>query len=88
MNNQPEGGHSTRRDRFVEEYKHDSYKMPGKLKEPTVCRSCGALYRKGRWTWDTKPAGAEHITCPACLRIQDKNQRFRDSERPLQGAAS
>lgn len=75
MTNQPEGGHSARRDRFVEEYKHDSYKMPGKLKEPTVCKTCGALYHKGRWTWEAKPAGAEQITCPACLRIEDKNPK-------------
>lgn len=75
MNKQTEGGHGAHRDRFVEEYKHDSYKMPGKLKEPTVCKQCGALYQKGRWTWEAKPAGAEQITCPACLRIQDKNPK-------------
>lgn len=75
MNKQTEGGHGARRDRFVEEYKHDSYKMPGKLKEPTVCTTCGALYQKGRWTWEAKPADAEPITCPACLRIQDKNPK-------------
>ena len=75
MNNQTAGGHSARRDRFVEEYQHDSYKMPGKLKEPTVCKQCGALYRKGRWTWDARPADAEEIVCPACLRIHDKNPK-------------
>ena len=75
MNNQTAGGHSARRDRFVEEYQHDSYKMPGKLKEPTVCKQCGALYRKGRWTWDARPAGAEEIVCPACLRIHDKSPK-------------
>ncbi len=75
MNNQTAGGHSARRDRFVEEYQHDSYKIPGKLKEPTVCKQCGALYRKGRWTWDARPADAEEIVCPACLRIHDKNPK-------------
>ena len=56
MSNPSEGGHGARHDRFVQEYQHDSYKMPGKLKEPTVCKSCGALYHKGRWTWGAKPA--------------------------------
>ena len=72
MHNPTEGGHGARRDRFVQEYQHDSYKMPGKLKEPTVCKTCGALYHKGRWTWGARPAGADEIVCPACLRIQDK----------------
>ncbi|MGZ8383152.1 MAG: BCAM0308 family protein [Nitrospira sp.] len=72
MKNPTEGGHGARHDRFVQEYQHDSYKLPGKLKEPTVCTTCGALYHKGRWTWGAKPAGAEEIVCPACLRIQDK----------------
>ena len=72
MNTPTGGGHGARRDRFVQEYQHDSYKMPGKLKEPTVCTTCGALYHNGRWTWGAKPAGADEIVCPACLRIQDK----------------
>ncbi|WHZ16471.1 MAG: hypothetical protein OJF52_003321 [Nitrospira sp.] len=72
MSTQQAGGHGARRDRFVQEYQHDSYRMPGKLKEPTVCKECGALYHKGRWTWGAKPEGADEIVCPACLRIRDK----------------
>lgn len=75
MNKPTEGGHAARHDRFVEESQHDSYKMPGKLKEPTVCKTCGALFHKGRWTWGAKPTGADEIVCPACLRIQDKNPK-------------
>ncbi len=71
MSTSTEGGHGVRHDRFVQEYQHDSYKMPGKLKEPTVCTECGALFHKGRWTWGAKPVGAEEIVCPACLRIRD-----------------
>ena len=71
-NTSTESGHGARHDRFVQEYQHDSYKIPGKLKEPTSCKACGALYHKGRWTWGVKPAGADEIVCPACLRIQDK----------------
>lgn len=43
MNKHTEGGHAARRDRFVQEGQHDTYKLPGKLKEPTVCKTCGAL---------------------------------------------
>ena len=65
-------GLGTRRDRTVQEYQHDTYKLRGKLKEPTVCSECGALFHKGRWTWGSAPANAAEIVCPACLRIRDK----------------
>jgi NMD protein affecting ribosome stability and mRNA decay len=66
------GGHGARRDRFVQEYQHDSYKLPGKMKEPTVCPKCRAVYHKGRWIWSAPPADAHETLCPACHRIQDK----------------
>jgi hypothetical protein len=31
--------HGGRRDRMLQEYRHDTYKLPGKLKEPTGCPS-------------------------------------------------
>ncbi len=49
--------------------------MPGKLKEPTTCKACGAIYHKGRWSWGVKQTGADEIVCPACLRIQDKSPK-------------
>lgn len=61
-----------RRDRLVQEYQHDTYKVRGKLKEPTVCSGCGALFHKGRWTWGSVPRGAHSTTCPACHRTHDK----------------
>jgi NMD protein affecting ribosome stability and mRNA decay len=61
-----------RHDRLVQEYQHDTYKLPGKLKEPTVCPECGAVFHKGRWTWGPAPSEAEQTTCPACHRIRDK----------------
>jgi NMD protein affecting ribosome stability and mRNA decay len=61
-----------RRDRTIQEYQHDTYKLRGKLKEPTTCPDCGALFQKGRWTWGTAPSGAEQAICPACHRIRDK----------------
>ena len=54
-------------------YFHDSYKLAGKLPEPTVCPRCGALFHKGRWTWGAEPAGAHKEPCPACRRIEDKH---------------
>jgi len=65
-------GLAGRHDRTVQEYQHDTYKLRGKLKEPTVCTECAAVYHRGRWTWGLKPAGAHEISCPACLRIRDK----------------
>ncbi|HSN04537.1 BCAM0308 family protein [Nitrospira sp. NS4] len=61
-----------RRDRNLKEHRHDSYRLFGKLKEPTVCSGCGALFHKGRWTWGAAPKGAATTTCPACHRMHDK----------------
>jgi len=66
------GGHEGRRDRLIQEYQHDTYKLPGKLKEPTVCPTCKAVFHKGRWSWEVPPTGAHETLCPACARIQDK----------------
>ncbi len=65
-------GLGVRRDRTVQEYQHDTYKLRGKLKEPTVCPECGAVFHKGRWTWGPRPAEAHEALCPACHRIRDK----------------
>jgi NMD protein affecting ribosome stability and mRNA decay len=65
-------GLGARRDRAVQEYQHDTYKLRGKLKEPTVCPECGALFHKGRWTWGAAPSTAEEASCPACHRVRDK----------------
>lgn len=61
-----------RRDRAIHERVHDTYKTRAKLPEPTVCPKCGAVFHKGRWTWETQPAQAHAEMCPACHRIQDK----------------
>lgn len=65
-------GLGARRDRSLQEYQHDTYKLRGKLKEPTLCPECGALFHKGRWTWGTAPSTAEKASCPACHRMRDK----------------
>jgi len=62
---------SRRRDRLIQEREHDTYKVRGKLPDPTACPECGALYREGRWLWGTAPEGANEVACPACQRIRD-----------------
>jgi len=65
-------GLGARHDRLVQEARHDTYKMKGKLPEPTACPQCGAVYHKGRWTWTAAPRDAHKSLCPACHRINDK----------------
>ncbi len=60
-----------KKDRSVRPRKHDQYKLQGKLREPSVCRECKAVYHKGRWTWDPVPPDSQDIVCPACQRIRD-----------------
>lgn len=61
-----------RRDRMDEPHVSDPYRDRGKLPEPTVCPTCGAMYHQGRWQWGTAPAGAKEHRCPACVRIRDR----------------
>jgi hypothetical protein len=51
----------------------DSYRMKRKLRDPTLCKICGAVFTAGRWQWlDTLPDNADEIRCPACQRIHDR----------------
>lgn len=60
-----------RRDRLIQESRHDAYKAKHKLQEPAVCPQCGAVFHAGRWQWLPRPPQAHEETCPACHRIQD-----------------
>lgn len=63
---------SLRRDHhLLHEAENDSYKIKGKLQEPTVCPDCGAVYHAGHWQWMVKPEKAHETCCPACHRIRD-----------------
>lgn len=49
----------------------DSYKARGKLKEPSACTDCGAIFQGGRWCWEARPPQVHEVVCPACQRIRD-----------------
>lgn len=61
-----------RRDRLIQELDHDPYHSKLKLKEPTVCPECNAVFSRGRWSWQDRPDDARQQLCPACQRIKDK----------------
>lgn len=71
MTMQSQGFHPIRRDRLLQEAIHDSYKIKGKLHEPTFCPDCDAVFHGGRWQWLSKPEDAHQTTCPACQRVHD-----------------
>jgi NMD protein affecting ribosome stability and mRNA decay len=60
-----------RREQLLQEVVHDSYKLRRKLREPSRCRDCGAVYRDGRWAWSSGGGPAHKVRCPACQRIRD-----------------
>ncbi len=72
MRSRNQNSGTPRRDRLIQEQVHDTYKSRRKLREPTICPRCGAVYHGGRWQWASRPAAATEQTCPACHRIQDK----------------
>jgi NMD protein affecting ribosome stability and mRNA decay len=72
MKSNRNGSRSQRREQLQDDPRHDSYKAKGKLPDPTRCPECGAVYQKGRWTWNGAPRGDAHEQlCPACQRIHD-----------------
>lgn len=60
-----------RRDRLIQEDRHDTYQERCKWPEPTVCSECGAVFSEGRWSWWEVASDAHTIICPACQRIKD-----------------
>ena len=69
---QPRSHQKHHLDRQIEEVGHDPYHPRDKLREPTVCSDCGAVYADGRWRWTQRPAGAHEAVCPACQRVRDR----------------
>lgn len=57
----------------------DPYLNGAGLAEPSLCETCGAIYRKKRWFIDAAEAeelkrcpGTERVVCPACRKINDR----------------
>jgi NMD protein affecting ribosome stability and mRNA decay len=50
----------------------DPYAPKAKLPEPSVCKSCGLSYRRGRWVRGRGTSQANPVVCPACRRIADR----------------
>lgn len=72
MKNRFAGFQPVRRDRLLQESRHDPYEARRKLPEPTVCPDCGAVFHGGRWQWLASPVGAHKASCPACQRQREK----------------
>jgi NMD protein affecting ribosome stability and mRNA decay len=56
------------------------YLPRGGLKEVSICRKCGAIYRNKRWCIDEAElkkmrgeAATGKVVCPACQRMEDHN---------------
>jgi NMD protein affecting ribosome stability and mRNA decay len=58
-----------RKDKLIKEKRHDAHPKRGNLPEATFCTECGAVYIKGRWSWEEKPEKTKKAICPACRRI-------------------
>lgn len=62
------------RQRIYDDRNHDPYLVTEKYAGPVVCNGCGALFKKGRWTWDDIPDEETNETvCPACRRVDDNH---------------
>jgi NMD protein affecting ribosome stability and mRNA decay len=64
-------GLSGRKDRLIQEKRHDTYQEGHKWPESTRCTQCGALFVKGRWTWQESAEAVGEAICPACRRIAE-----------------
>ena len=63
----------------MQEYQHDSYKMSGKLKEPTACKACGPSFQRSLDV-GLKAGRRERDRLPGLLAHQDNYRRVRHIE--------
>jgi NMD protein affecting ribosome stability and mRNA decay len=56
---------------LMEGASNDAFRPGRKAAGPLLCQRCGAVFRRGRWTWGAAPAGAVRRRCPACQRIDE-----------------
>jgi hypothetical protein len=62
----------SREDKMYSQGRQDPYQSRKKLPDPTRCPVCGAVFTKGRWTWDAVTNDANEELCPADQRIRDR----------------
>jgi NMD protein affecting ribosome stability and mRNA decay len=60
-------------DRQLEDVIDDPYQPRRKPAGPALCPGCGAVYRRGRWSWSAAPRNATRHSCPACRRTAERN---------------
>ena len=65
------GPYRYRRMQMMEGLGDDAYRPSGKPGGAVCCPKCGAVFRKGRWSWSAAPAAATKLRCPACRRIAE-----------------
>jgi NMD protein affecting ribosome stability and mRNA decay len=66
------GGFRYGREQLMQGKAPDAYRRGAKLPEPARCRDCGAVYRRGRWTWGSAGEAPRPVRCPACARIREQ----------------
>jgi hypothetical protein len=54
---------------MIKKKRHGLFRRREKWPDPTMCERCGALFEKGRWTWNKTDEEVYKTTCPACRRI-------------------
>ena len=59
------------RARIFKDKRGDPYQQKQKLPDPTLCPNCGAVFTKGRWSWEPIEFVENEKLCPACQRIED-----------------
>ncbi len=61
-----------RRDKLIQDHKHDPYFSKIQRQDPSSCKYCGVIFSKGHFAWsERKPENATLMECPACQRIRD-----------------
>ena len=65
------GPYRYRRMQMLEGVPDDAYRPGAKPRGPVHCPDCGAMFRKGRWSWSAAPEGAAKLRCPACRRVKE-----------------
>ncbi len=64
-------GSQKRNDRRIKEKRKDTYRINTASPEPSLCKSCGAIYINGHWTWKEMNEEFYKTVCPACKRTED-----------------